>query len=104
MHLSDRYIHVSTRKLRLCVGNLSVDKGKIPCQAICNNMYVDKIPPELPSLEKLEQILIEQQIVFEKIIIMPKGQQKKSREQSVIYLLNVMKHVRFYLGHQKDQV
>ena len=77
-------------------------KGKIPCQAICNNMYVDKIPPELASLEKLEQMLIAQQIVFEKIML--KGQQKKSREQSAIYLLNVMKHVWFYHGHQKDQV
>ena len=40
-------------------------------------MYVDKIPAELASLEKLEQILIAQRIVFEKIIIMPKGQQRK---------------------------
>ena len=40
-------------------------------------MYVDEIPAELASLEKLEQILIAQRIVFEKIIIMPKGQQRK---------------------------
>ena len=40
-------------------------------------MYVDKIPAELASLEKLEQILIAQRIVFEKIIVMPKGQQRK---------------------------
>ena len=40
-------------------------------------MYVDEIPPELACLEKLEQILIAQRIVFEKIIVMPKGQQKK---------------------------
>ena len=52
-------------------------KGKIPCQAICNNMYVDNIPVELASLEKLEQILVAQRIVFEKIIVMPKGQQRK---------------------------
>ena len=37
---------------------------------------VDDLPPEL-SLEKLEQILIAQRIVFEKIIVMPKGQQRK---------------------------
>ena len=37
-------------------------------------MYVDKIPAELASLEKL---LIAQRIVFEKIIIMPKEQQRK---------------------------
>ena len=49
-------------------------KRKIPCQAIYNNMHVDKIPAELASLEKLEQILIAQRIVFEKIIVMPKGQ------------------------------
>ena len=52
-------------------------KGKIPYQATCNNMYVDNIPVELASLEKLEQILVAQRIVFEKIIVMPKGQQRK---------------------------
>ena len=40
-------------------------------------MYVDNIPAELVSLKKLEQILIAQRIVFEKIIVMPKGQQRK---------------------------
>ena len=40
-------------------------------------MYVDDTPVELASLEKLEQILIAQRIVFEKIIVMPKGQQRK---------------------------
>ena len=52
-------------------------KGKIPCQAVYNNMSVDNIPAELVSLEKLEQILIAQRVVFEKIIVMPKGQQIK---------------------------
>ena len=54
-----------------------VVKGKIPCQAVYNDMSVDEIPPELALLEKLEQILVAQRIVFEKIIVMPKGQQKK---------------------------
>ena len=40
------------------------------------NMYVDEIPTELFSPEKLEQILIAQRIVFEKIVVMPKGQHK----------------------------
>ena len=40
-------------------------------------MSVDEIPPELALLEKLEQILVTQIIVFEKILVMPKGQQKK---------------------------
>ena len=52
-------------------------KGKVPCQALYNDMFVDDIPTELPCLEKLEQILIAQRIVFEKIVVMPKGQQRK---------------------------
>ena len=54
-----------------------IKQGKVPCQAVINNMYVDDTPVELASLEKLEQILIAQRIVFEKIIVMPKGQQRK---------------------------
>ena len=42
-----------------------------------NNTYVDEIPRELSSLEKLERILIAQRIVFEKIVVMRKGQQRK---------------------------
>ena len=66
-------------------------------------MYVYKTPPELACLEKLEQILIAQRIVFEKIIVMPKGQQKKVKGQSVMCRLNVMIHAKFYLGHLKDR-
>ena len=40
-------------------------------------MHVDEIPTELSSLEKLEQILITQRIVFGKTVVMPKGQQRK---------------------------
>jgi len=54
-----------------------VIKGKLPCQAVCNDMYVDIVPSELASLEKLEQILISKRILFEKIVVMPKGQQRK---------------------------
>ena len=54
-----------------------VIKGKLPCQAVVNNMYVDEIPTKLSSLEKLEQIRIAQRIVFEKIVVMHKGQQRK---------------------------
>ena len=52
-------------------------KNKTPCQAVCNNLAVDDVPPELTRLEKLEQILVSQRIVFQKIVVMPKGQQKK---------------------------
>ena len=42
-----------------------------------NNMYVDEILKELSLLEKLEQMLIAQRIVFEKIVVLYKGQQRK---------------------------
>ena len=54
-----------------------VIKVKLPFQAVVNNMYVDKVPTKLSSLEKLEQIWRAQQMVFEKIVAMHKGQQSK---------------------------
>ena len=54
-------------------------KNKTPCQAVYNNLAVDDVPPELANLEKLEQILVSQRIVFQKIVVMPKGQQRKIR-------------------------
>lgn len=40
-------------------------------------MQVDEITPELVVLGKLEQILIAKRIVFEKILVMTKGSQRK---------------------------
>ena len=51
--------------------------GSILCQAVVNNLYVDEVPNDLEVLSKLEQILVAKRIVFEKIVIMPKGQQRK---------------------------
>ena len=52
-------------------------QGSIPCQAVVNNLYVDDVPNDLKVLSKLEQILVAKRIVFEKIVIMPKGQKRK---------------------------
>ena len=47
---------------------------------ICNTCHnQEEKPPELASLEKLEQILVSQRIVFQKIVVMPKGQQRTIR-------------------------
>ena len=40
-------------------------------------MWMKYPQTELSSLEKREQILITQRIVFEKIVVRPKGQQRK---------------------------
>lgn len=50
---------------------------QILCQAVHNRLFVDEIPSELKCLEKLGQILIAQQLLFQKIVIMPKGQIRK---------------------------
>ena len=50
---------------------------QILCQAAHNRLFVDEIPSELKCLEKLGQILIAQQLLFQKIVIMPKGQIRK---------------------------
>ena len=52
-------------------------QGRLPCQAIVNNLYVDDVPSELENLQKLEQIIIAQRIVFQKVIVIPKRQQRK---------------------------
>ena len=55
-----------------------VINGKLPCQAVVNKMYVDETTTELSLLEKIEQILITQRIVFEKIGVTPKRQNRKN--------------------------
>ena len=59
--------------------HLKAKKGKTPCQAVCNKLAVDEVPSELGSLRKLESVLVAQRLIFQKIIVMPKGQQKKIR-------------------------
>ena len=52
-------------------------KEQIPCQAVRNRLLVDEIPSEIKCLEILEQILIAQRLLFQKIVIMLKVQQRK---------------------------
>ena len=52
-------------------------KGKISCQAVYNKLQMDQVPPELEELRKLESILVAQRLVFQKLVVLPKGQQRK---------------------------
>ena len=70
-----------------------VVKGKIPCY---NYMSDDEVPAELAFLEKLEQILIAQRIVFEN--------RKKYQEQFEMFQFIVIRHVKFYHDHLKGLV
>ena len=48
-------------------------KGQIPCQAVCNKLEIDDMPSKLYALRKLESVLFAQRLVFQKIVVMPKG-------------------------------
>ena len=74
-------------------------KGKVLCQALYNDMFVDDIPTELSSLEKLEQILIVQRIVFEKYWSCQKANKERLRELSVMCQLNVTRLAKLYHVH-----
>ena len=76
-------------------------KGKVLCQALYNDMFVDDIPTELSSLEKLEQILIVQRIVFEKYRSCQKANKERLRELSVMCQLNVTRLAKLYHVHLK---
>ena len=61
------------------IRNQSAIPRNVPCQAVYNDMFVDDIPTELSTLEKLEQILIAQRIVFEKNSTYAKRPAKKDK-------------------------
>ena len=52
-------------------------KEKVPCQAVTNKLELCAVPVQLKCLRKLESVLVSQRIMFEKIVVMPKGKQQK---------------------------
>ncbi|XP_006824386.2 uncharacterized protein LOC100379079 [Saccoglossus kowalevskii] len=50
-------------------------KGKMPAEAVANNLYIKPIPEELKCLNSLEQHLICLHIPFMKMLALPKGGQ-----------------------------
>ena len=78
-------------------------KGNVPCQAVCNKLEPYDVPPPLKCLRKLESVLVSRRIMSEKIMIMPKGQQKRSAALYVTSQLTVTRSVKLYLGPQSHQ-
>ena len=56
-----------------------VSKNQMPCQSMKNKLEDTELSSELKDLYKLEIILIAQRICFQNVIIIPKGQQLKSK-------------------------
>ena len=77
-------------------------KGKMPCQAVYNKLQMDEAPSELEELRKHESISVVQRLVFQKIVVLPQGQQRKIKGQSVMYLLTVRKLVKVFQGPQSN--
>ena len=56
-------------KLYLCeTCHRHLCKNEIPCQTVCNKMYLNPIPDELKDFKKLEKVLISKRILFKKIV------------------------------------
>ena len=52
-------------------------KGRVPCQAVSNNLQLFELPNAFSDLRKLERVLISKRLLFKRITIMPKGQSSK---------------------------
>ena len=42
----------------------------IPCQVVCNKMFIQIIPEQSGPLKQLERVLVSQRILFKKVVIM----------------------------------
>jgi len=49
-------------------------KGKIPPQAVSNNLQIFSLPESICTLRRLEKVIIAKRILFKRVTIMPKGQ------------------------------
>ena len=63
-------------------------KGKFPGQAVTNKMELYAVPMQLKCLRKLESVLVSQRILFGKIVVMPKGKQRKIYDTVCNILVN----------------
>ena len=62
----------------------AIVKGKLPAQAIDNNLRAAEVPQELSSLSSLERQLVSKIIPFMKIVSLPKGSQRGLKGQVVL--------------------
>ena len=72
------------------------------CQAVYNKLQIAQVPPELEELRKIESILVAQRLVFQKIVVLPKGQKRKLKGQSVMYMLTARQFVKVFQGFQSN--
>ena len=57
--------------------HLQVSKSQEPCQALTNNLYLNEITEAIKVLNKLEMSLLCKMLLFQKAVIMAKGQSLK---------------------------
>ena len=56
--------------------HVSLKKGKLPAQAVANDLHLVEIPPELACLNELEVRFLAQRLLFMKLVALPKGGQR----------------------------
>lgn len=64
-------------------------KEKVLCQAVVNGFQLENVPQELDCLNTLEVILIAKRLLFQKIVIISKGQTPKIHRSIVNVSVNV---------------
>jgi len=76
-------------------------KNKTPCQAACNNLTVDDVPPELATLEllNLNKYWFLNESYFRKLLWCQEASKGKLGERFVMSQCPVKKPVMFYQGH-----
>ena len=56
-----------------------ISKNKVPCQAVCNDLQIYKLPDRFSDIRRLERIIISKRLLFKKVTIMSKGQAPKMK-------------------------
>ena len=66
-------------KVYICKAwHLQVSKFQVPCQAVANNLYLDKIPEAIKISNKLETSLPGKMLLFKKVVKWPRGKVQNS--------------------------
>ena len=102
-HVSEQLVSQASNTIQVKQGRWichtcanSIVKGKLPAQAIDNNLRAAEVPLELSSLPSLERQLVSKIIPFMKIVSLPKCSQRGLKGQVVLVPSNTTKTVSIF--------
>ena len=90
-HVSEQLVSQASNTIQVTQGSWicytcanAIVKGKLPAQAIDDNLRAAEVPQELSSLSSLERQLVSKIIPFMKIVSLPTGSQRGLKGQVVL--------------------